>query len=317
MANVSGTTTTANSANYLGALFLEGQQETPFITQVLGMNKTRREGLFTFPLNANYTLAAAANTRTVSETDSMSFGTPTTFGKSQDTNVMQIEKRAVEVSEKRLAEFRKISGVAAVTTDFDEMIRSEILFQIRANMAQLKKDMEYAVFQSTITAESVAATNTKTRGLFEAISTNASTAGGADLTQTLIDNLLKDSVDNGMRVNSGLTIWSNSFQLSKINSIYGNAPAHRSTGGTMVTEILTAYGIIQVRFSPQVPQGSLAFIDMNAIELAFLHLDGEQEIMYQPKERDAMSMGGLLKSMWGLDYLNELLHCEITGLSES
>lgn len=317
MTNVSAITTTANSPTYLGMLVREGQFDAPFLSMVLGMGKKRREALFTFALNSNFTLEAASNSRTVSETNSMSFGTPTTYGKAQDTNVMQIEKRAIEVSEKRLAERAKITGVAASGEQFDALVRNELAFQLSANSQQLAVDMDYAIFNSTQVAESTAATNTKTGGLAEAISTNSTSASGSDFSEDLLNDSLQDGYDNGASINSSSILVCNPIQLKKIQNAVVTTPASRTEGGAAISRIYSPFapqGLL-ILADKQVPQATMFILNMNLIEIVFLHLDGEQEIMYQPKERDAMSKGGILKSMWGLDYGNETKHIEITNLS--
>ena len=78
MANVSAIGTTQNDPNYLGILFEIGQNKTPLLNMIGGVNGGRSVPTWNFALNSNYALETPSQP-SISEDASVTAPTPTTY----------------------------------------------------------------------------------------------------------------------------------------------------------------------------------------------------------------------------------------------
>lgn len=305
--------------NYLGILYLIGNTRTPFLNMIGGLNGGKISTSFQFPLGQYYSLDAASQD-TQSEATSATEGTPKTYTRSQAYNVCQIMKKDAEASFAKLSETGKISGLAIAGQQ--QPVQDELTFQKNAAFYQLALDIEYSFLQGTFVDSSLATTNQTTRGIIEAISTNAVAAGGADFTSDHLNELLRTMVGNGAEFRNPV-IFVNAFNKQKISENYGYAPMDRMVGGINIKQIETDFATLGVVYCPNVTAGTLIVIDLAfcyPVYVPIINVPGipnGQLIAWVPKAEVAAKVGGYWYTQVGLDYAHEKYHGKITGLSTS
>jgi hypothetical protein len=318
--------TDSDAVNYRGVLYLYGKSKAPFLNAISG--RTRRVQSFTFPTASPWTLSAGSQD-TQSEDTAAAAGNPTTIARGQDTNVCQIMKKDVQVTFKKQSLANSYSGV---NDDTPGEVLDELGFQKKGSLMQMATDMEFSCLQGEYTAESTSATNTKTRGLIEAISSNSVAAGAATLEKDMIEELVRKMVDSGAPFDN-VVLLCNAFQMQKISDIYGYAPQDRTLGGVAIDQFLVpGAGVVRTLYSPQMPTGEVYLAELSVCSPVFVPVsyvpDGNVEpsidnidgvdVLWQPSTVvNGAARGGFFYSQFGLDYGPEEYHGSITGLATS
>jgi hypothetical protein len=315
-------TTVRTDANYLGTLYRIGNTKTPFTSMIGGLSLARGSLSvstgFSFPLSQYYSQAAATQDVT-NETATLSAGTPVTIDRAQAYNVCQIMKKDVAVSFAKQSAYGEISGLSIAGQP--QPVTSELAFQKQAQLLQLALDIEYSFIRGTYTASSGAATDMKTRGLLEAISTNVVLAAGAEIDTDLIKQLVKL-----MYTNSELTqpvILASVEQYFRLNELYGFPPMDRNIGGVNISMIaIPLVGIVPIIAVPVMPSDTLAIADISKIVPVFCAIGPDipqasgQIIAWVDIALTAAKVGGFWYTQIGLGYGHEKFHGKITGLAD-
>ena len=140
--NVGEAGTVWNAPNYVGELLTIGQNKTPFLNAIGGIQGgIKIVGSWEFPLNQNDEQEAPSQPE-ISETDSLTAPTPTTFVRSQDTNVCQIFQKSVSVSYAKQSNINTISGLS-ITGEI-QPVQNEKDYQILRNLKQIAIDFNYS-----------------------------------------------------------------------------------------------------------------------------------------------------------------------------
>jgi hypothetical protein len=318
-------TTESDNLNYRGELFLYGKTKAPFLSAISGRAKRTRS--WQFPVSQPWTISSGSQD-TQSEDTAASAGTATTIARSQEVNVLQIMKYDVEVTFRKQSASGDFSGI---NVDGSNPVLDEMGFQKKGGLIQLATNIEYSFLQGAYTGVSSSATNTKTRGLKEAITTNTVAGGAAKLSKAMIEELIREMVDSGAPFDNIMVI-GNSFQLQKLSDIYGYAPADRTMGGVAIERFLVpGGGVFSTMFSPQMPTDEVYFVDLSFCAPVFMPAlfpsDGNVEprneteqgadVLWQPTAITAAKRGGFFYTQIGLDHGPEMYHGSITGLATS
>lgn len=312
--------------NYAGQLFTLGKTRTPFLNKLLGINANTvnefdlsnaiNSGIVRVVNNPYFAVAqptdmTAPSQSVVTEAGSTS-PTATTYTRAEDTNAIQAHQKLAEVTYMKESSWGLRSGI---NTNEAYQPPSELDFQVVKNMEQIAMDMDYSLIKGTYQAPSDASTAGQTRGLENAISTNATAAGSVTMTRDLLDSTLALMYAAGAPIQNIVAV-GNSYQIKKLNDIYGNAIESINVGGTNITVINTVYGQIEVMIDPNVTTTSLLLTEMSVCKLTILPVKG-QFMIVEDKERDGASVAKHLFVQVGLDYGAEEYHGKITGLLDS
>lgn len=324
MSNASAATNIWNCPNYVGEVYQVGGKKTPFLNMIGGLqgDNIRTVGDFDFTLAQPWALESATQPD-ISETDSLTAPTPTTYVRGRDSNTVQIYQEQVSISyakqsvagQIRVDEIGSLGYGHGDASDFNPAA-NEKDFQINANMRQISLDAEYTFLNGTYQQASAVGTAAKTRGIITACDTNSVDASSADLSKTLLDELLREMANNGAEFLNPV-IFLNALQKQRLSAIYGYAPEHRNIGGVNVEQIETDFAIIGVVWTPNVPIESLLIADVAFCSPVFLPVPEKGVLFYEELSKTGASEKGQIYGQIGLDYGPEEMHGVIKNLSTS
>lgn len=314
--NVSGAGNSFNLPNYTGEIFQFGQQDTPFLNMIGGLNSGNIPVVESteFALNQNWQLNDAAQPA-ISETASATAPTATHYDRRQETNVVQIFQRSIDVSYTKLGNANAISGVSLAGVV--QPVRNEKDFQITANLKQIAKDANYTFLHGAYQAATNASTAAKTRGVVTAITSKViANAEAAELTKDMLDELFRDAATDHFDW-SNAVIFVDAYNKQKISKLYTVFPPDRTTGGSNIEYILTDFGRASVVYEPTM-NGTLALLDMTKITPVLRNIVGKGiGVFYEDLAKVGASEKGQLYGEMGIDYGSEYFHAKITGLTTS
>ncbi len=301
-----------NCPNYLGELFMVGENMTPFLNMIGGLSGGGKQvNSVQFPISQEWSLDAGAQPA-ITETASLTAPTPTTYARSQKFNVCQIFHKAVTVSYLKSSTTGALSGI---NVEGSNPVRDEKTFQINANLKQIAKDIETTCINGVYQLNADAVTAAKTRGIIAAITTNAVAGGSANLTVDMIKALVKLMADNGAPLANPVML-AGSKQIQAITALYEGKflTDNRSVGGTAVKQILTDFCELGVIWAPAMPATAVAICDMGQINPVFLPVPGKGFLFYEELAKTGAAESGQLYGQFGLDHGPEICHGKITGL---
>ena len=164
------------------------------------------------------------------------------------------------------------------------------------------------------------ATERKTRGLLEAISTNEVAAAAAALDQAKVEDALKQMADSGAPFEMPV-IMANSFQKQKLSSIYSSAlalaPRDRNIGGVNITTIETDFGQVGIVYDRHLPTDDVVIVDLAFCKPVFLDIPGKGHFFVEPLAQSGAAYKFQVYGEIGLEYGPEQFHAKITNLATS
>ena len=312
MGAVSGLGDSYDLPNYVGELFNVTPNDTPFLSAIGGMTggKSVTSKQFTWQTVDN---AAAAQTVALEGADP----TYAERTRSEVTNVTQIMQYGVNVSYTKQAATGNLSGESIIG---NQPVQDELAFQLDMSMKRAARDIEFSFLQGTYVADTDMATERKTRGLLEAISTNEVAAAAAALDQAKVEDALKKMADSGAPFEMPV-IMANSFQKQKLSSIYSSAlalaPRDRNIGGVNITTIETDFGQVGIVFDRHLPADDVVIVDLAFCKPVFLDIPGKGHFFVEPLAQSGAAYKFQVYGEIGLEYGPEQFHAKITNLATS
>lgn len=316
MASTSGTGQSYNDVNVIGEFLTTGYSNTPFLDAIGFLNGARRITAQEFAMSSSSSLDAGSQGNVISETASLTAGTPDFYAKAQAYNMTQIMKYELAISNLREAANQQlgdtvieIGGLADNTSEFSR--------QIQLKLIQMKNDLEFSLIQGAYTARSAVGTVVATGGVLDStigVSTNTVDASSAALEKDMIDELLVEMADNGAPMQDIVIVGKNTY-LPQISEIYGFQPQARDIGGIAIKQIVTDFGTVSVIGTKNAKANTLAFIDMSYIRTAVLPHSGGQDILLREYEDGASAKKAYLEGFMGADFYHESYHGSITSIA--
>lgn len=308
--------TDRDDAAYRGLLYVVGQNRTPTLNLIGGMNPGKIVNSFLFPLTRSYTLDAASQDVT-SETLAAAAGTAKTYTMAQAYNAVQIHKIDVAVTYAKESTSAEFSGlnVDGQFTPVDTMGEQKMM-----SLKQLARNINYSFINGTYVDPAASATVGKTRGLLEAISTNAVAAGSVNLSTALFDEVIRALADDAE--GGQIVIITGMFHKQELNALYGFAEQSMTIGRLDLNYLITELGNMPVVFDPDMPVGSMAFVDIAACQPVFVPFTSKNDgnkytVNFEKEYLQGALTGGFFYTQVGLDYGYETQHAKITGLATS
>ena len=311
-------TTSWNSLNYTGELFLTGAQKKnkPFLSMIGGVNGSVPYGDMRFPVSQPWTLSSSSQPA-ITETASLTAATPTTYTRGQDFNTTQIFNESVSVSYVSLSQPGRL-GAAGLAQVADQPVQSEFDFQLAGALDQIYNDMNYSFINGAYQLATAANVAAKTRGIIAATSTNAVAAGSVDLSSDLMDELFRTMAAGGAQFMQPV-IFASALDVQRINNIYGFQPQDVNVGGTNVTQIIAPFvGRVGVIWDVDVPAGTIVCVDMAVCSPVHNVIEGKGEGLFmEDLAKTGASEAANLYGQFGLNCGEETYHGKITGLTTS
>lgn len=309
---ISGYGTTQNNPNYLGVLFEIGQNATPFLNAVGGINGARPVSSVNFALNTNYDLGTASQPA-ISEDASVSGVTPTTFDQNQDENAIQIFDRIAQVSYANSSDISTLAGVPAWAGE--NQVTDKMGAQVTRNLRRMAIDLEYTMFNGTYTKWTASGTASGTRGVSTAMTTNV-VDGTLGLDKAMFNTLTKTMADNGAELDNGMSaIMVNSKYKQALSDLFVLQERSFDMGGFTADSIATDFGILPVIYAPQVLQSEILIVDVSKCSLAVLPTADGQALKVEPLAKNGASDRTQLYLQAGMDYGHEIFHGKINNLA--
>jgi hypothetical protein len=325
MANVSAAGTLWNLPNVDGMLFNKSKVTTPLLSSI---SDVRVAPSNEYAMGAGWDLEAVSQPA-ITETASLTAPTPTSYVRSNETNVTQIFQKQISVSYQKLANSGRLrypevstSGYAYSTDPGQNSAPDEWMFQVEANLQQIRAEMEYTFLNGTYQLATSAAVAYKTRGVLTGSTTNTVAAGSAALDKTLFNELLKEMADNNADFDAGrFVIMVNSFQKQQISDLFSYEPPSRDEAGRNIQRIFTDFAAMDVVYNHRVPAGTLAIVDTSKLAVVFTPVPGKEAnesfMILEPLSKTGAGEVWQMFGMVGIDYGSSIYHGTITGLATS
>ena len=315
MSSTAATAQSYNDTNVLGeVLEIGASKNTGSFFAAAAANGVRVINAQEFAMSATYSLDAAAQ-GAISETTSLTAGTPDFYAKSQEYNVVQITKKEFAVSHLREAATQQLNttnidagGLAPTASEFDRAAANA--------MQQLRADWEFGMLQGTYTGRSAVGTVVAMGGLVDStvgISTNTVAAGSVALSKDLIDELLIEMADNGAPFIRPVFVCVPKYAVA-ISEIYGFQPESWDMGGVAVKTVMTDFGQIGVIWTNAAKANTLVVADMSYIQPVVLPNQGQQALMREYQDGGSAKKG-YIEGFIGVDFGAESYHGSITALA--
>lgn len=249
-----------NTPNFSGMLFNKGNTKTPFSTMIGA--KRKYSGSTEFVTGQEYETATGSQPK-ISEAQSLTAPNASVITREQKTNITQIFQESVGTSYGKMSNMGTLSGINIAGQQANPI--SEEDFQIAAKMAKIGQDIEYTFLNGKFHKSTGDNDANQSRGLLEAITTNALDADGKKLSFMLVCEALKCIKDaNGDITNIVLGLDSTSRMQLNADAVANGltiVESGRDVNGIAVDKVLTPLGTVYLRDLFYLPAGTVALFD--------------------------------------------------------
>lgn len=190
MAGITGQGTTFNLPNFVGELFGLTPTDTPFLSAIGGLTGGKRANAKRFEWET-YDLRAAADR---SRTEGANAPTAESRVRATAYNVVQIIQEAVEVSYTKLAARQHLDSASIVGGESNP-VSNELDWQMGRTLEQVAREVDWFMINGAFAEPADNSSPRKTRGLLEAIATNAIALQDAALPALATSAAADDQVD--------------------------------------------------------------------------------------------------------------------------
>lgn len=316
---------TYNQPNYVGELFQLTPTETPLLTMIGGLTGGISSNSEEFTWQTEDLPATGAITGIVEGAD------PVIAKRSRSTvsNVCQIVQKGVQVTYTKAAATGSLSTPTLRAADYSSSIfpagaaklgtqpvQNELSHQIMLRTMEAAREVEYSFIQGTYVRPTSNATGRETRGILEAITSNAVAASSAALSSTLFNDLVKDMADNGSTFRNPV-VMVNSLNKQRMTAAFTYAPESRNVGGVNLTMLETDFAEFGVVYNRHVPADTLLIVDVSFCAPVFLEIPGKGHFFVEEMPSSGAYWEYQLYGEIGLMYGPEKEHGKITGLATS
>lgn len=306
--------TTGSYPNFSGLLFNKGNVETPFSTLIAG--KAYQSNHVKFAVGQFYTTATGTQPA-ISEKDSLTAPDATAVKRAQEHNVTQIFQKTFGVSYLKQSDMGTLSGINVANQQANPI--DEVAFQATAAMAGIQQDVEYT-FINGVYAESTGETvANKTKGIVNAITTNALDANKKELGYWLLLEAQKSVSDSNGDSYNLVSLLSGTQLMQVQKDALDNGFTIRQAGDTInginITTILTPYGNLRIALGKYLPDGTAILVNPNVCAPVFQPVPGKGNFFLEKLPQSGAGDKYMIYGQAGLDYGPEWYHAKITNLA--
>lgn len=324
MAGITGQGDTFDLPNYTGELFSVTPQDTPLLSAIGGLTGGKAVNSTVFSWQY-FDLRDADDTR--QRLEGADAPTATARARATARNVLEIHQEALEISYTKQAATGQIatngsSHPYAEAGSGSNPVTDEVDWQLKQHLVQIARDVELTFITGEFQEPANNSTARKTRGLVQAIATNAEDANGAELDQEIVLDAMQSAYDNGgLSEGETRTIVLGSTQKRKLTEAFINATdgyrfETRNVGGVNVQTIETDFGTLNVMLDRHVPDDTVLILSLEELSPVFLEIPGKGHFFVEPLSKSGAADSYQIYGEIGLEYGNERKHAVITDLDD-
>lgn len=322
MSGITGRGYTYNLPNYVGELFLVSPRDTPLLSSIGGLTGGREADSEYFPWST-YDLRDPDDERQRVEGADAPNGESRVRGTAR--NILEIHQEAVDISYTKLAATGQFGDIGVANPSVagvngSNAVLDEMDWQLRIALLQIARDIEASFTTGTFHDPEDNGEARRTRGILEAIVTNALDAEGADLDVEMVLNLLQLAWENGgLQVDETRTLLCNAVQKRRITKAFIGESNYRqesrTVGGVHVETIETDFGTVNLMLDRFMPADTIAAVSLEELAPRFLSIPGKGHFFEEPLAKTGASEKTQIYGEIGLEYGSEIDHAKIEGLS--
>jgi hypothetical protein len=316
MAGITGQGTTFNLPNYTGELFNITPEDTPLLSMIGGLTGGRPViGATEWEWQFYDLRNAGQNTKV----EGANAPAPEERVRSAANNILQIHQETVETSYTRNAANMARSGINVGGLAGSPLMEQS--WQEIQMVKQIARDVEYSFLRGTYNKPVDNTTARRTRGLIQAITTNAVDLAAAPLTEDDILGLLQLAWENGgMAEGETRTLIVGANRKRDLSRIFitdkNFQEQSRNVAGVNVRTIETDFGIVNVMLERNIPADTIVAASLEDLAPRFLEIPDKGHFFQEPLAKVGASERTQFYGEVGLEYGNERKHAKLTGIGE-
>lgn len=312
MSGITNQGTTYNLPNYVGELYAASPEDTPLLSSIGGLTGGESAGATLFEWQG-YDLRDAADDRQRLEGANAPDGDERV--RFNASNVLEIHQESVEISyTKQGATRQRGAGDAAVTVGSTVIPADELAWQLAQQFKQIARDVEKTFITGTYVRPSTNGSARQTRGLLEAISTNAASG---ELTEDSVMDLFQEVWTNGgIQEGETRTVIVNAKLKRALTKVFikdaGYKEESRNVGGVNLQTFDTDFGRANIMLNRYMPVDELAVVSLEELAPVFLEVPGKGHFFAEPLAKTGSADKVQIYGEIGLKYGNERKHGKLT-----
>lgn len=297
--------------NYSGAIYTKSVTSTPFLNMIGEPRYTRSNE---FVVNQEYSLKSPSQPE-ITEQGSLTAPEADSVKRTQATNVTQAFHESISVSYMRESNMGQLSGVNIAGQQ--ENPASELQFQTAAAMQKIRNDIEYTFINGTYQKATSNTEANKTRGILEAIVTNAVAESGAVSPSTIrsvLSGFFKKMYDSNTDID-GYVLLVNSDIKAAISLAYegsGYIQMGADMAGISIQKLMTDFGTVNLALSHTMPQNTALCFNPAVVHPVEQVTPGKGNFFLEPLAKKGASQDYQIFGQIGLDHGFEKLHGKLT-----
>lgn len=297
--------------SYSGALYTQSITSTPFLNLI---GEQRYTNSVEFPINQEYSLSTPSQPK-ISESASLTAPEAINVTRTQATNVTQIFQETVAVSYARESNMKQLSGVNIAGQQ--ENPTSELQFQTAAAMQKIRNDVEYTAINGKYQKATGNTVANQTRGILEAIVTNAvkeTSELSSSTIRSVLKKFFKKMYDSNVDI-EGYVLLVNSDIKAAISEAYegsGYFTPGVKEAGIDIQKLITDFGTVRVALSRTMPKDTALCFNPSAVHLVEQPTPGRGNFFLEPLSTTGAASKYQIFGQVGLDHGFEKLHGKLT-----
>jgi hypothetical protein len=318
MPGITGLGTTFNLPNYVGELFNLSTEDTPFLSAIGGLTGGRAVNSTVFTWSTFDLRQADAARQRLEGADAP---TAEERVRANGNNVLEIHQEKVSVSYTKQAATGNFTATANQPfVQGSNAVTDELSWQVAQAVKQVARDVEKSFIQGTYLLPPDNGQARRTRGLLQAITTNATDAAGAALTEdTILDLFERVWTAGGIQEGETRTLICGSWVKRQLTSIFVTNKNYReetrNVGGVNLQTFETDFGRSNIMLDRYMPADQMALVSLEECTPVFLEIPGHGHFFVEPLARTGSAENVQLYGEIGLDYGNQMKHGKLYGLS--
>lgn len=317
MAIQTGAVTSFALPNYAGMLFNKGNTRVPFSTMIGG--KSKQTNSTEFIVAQEYTTDSVEGIPNISEKDTLTAPKATFITTAQQTNVTQIFHESIYIGDIKTSNMGTLAGVNLANQTANPP--TPLDFQIAAKMVEIERKIENTFINGEYQKATSDSIVNKTRGIIQAITTNAIDLADNPITFWDVNDILS-VIYKSNAPTTNLILWCDPVALLQLNknALENNmtiVPASREVNGIAIQEIITPFGRIGMQLGEKLPVGTALLLNFDVISPVEQPIPGKGNFYLEKLAKVGAGEQYQILGQIGLDYGPEWYHGKFTNIKNT